>query len=102
MTEMWYNLSKIQSNNVLELIQWTDSSLFNNLFGLAVLVVSFIIIFRSYVAYNNNPKVSFMYSTFFIAVLSVILKLLSLTGDFVVYMCWALAAVAIALQFMLD
>lgn len=102
MTDFWYNLSAVESDSVLELMQWTNNNLFFHLFGTFILIVLFVIIFRAFVSYNNNPKVSLMYSSFFIGILSIMFKLLSLANDEIVFIAWGLFAITIILQFMMD
>jgi hypothetical protein len=99
---MWYNLSAVRANTVLELMQSTDSLFFFHMFSSFILIALFVIIFRAVVTFNGNPKVSFMYSAFFIAVISILLKLLNLANDYTVFLAWGILAISVALQFLLD
>lgn len=104
MTDMWYNMSQIGGNGdgVLSLVQSTNELFFQHLFGVLILVTLFIILFRAFVGYNNNPKVSLMYSCFFVAVLSILFRLVSLVNDDTVFITWGLFAIITALQFLID
>lgn len=103
MTNFWYNMSAINGNNgVVGLIRSTDSIFFFHLFGTFILITLFVIIFRATYMYNNNPKVSFLYTSFFLAMLSVFFKILQFTGDTTVYVFIALFMVSAGLMFLIP
>lgn len=100
---MWYNLSATNGNDgILGFIQSVNDNLMFHLFGTLILIVLFVIIFRAVNSYNNNPKVSMLFASFFLAFLSILFKLLNLTNDNVVFIFIGLFVISIALQFWLD
>lgn len=100
---MWYNMSAINGDNgVLGLMQSVDSIFLFHMFGTLILITLFVIIFRAIVTYNNNPKVTFMYTSFFLAVLSVLFKILSLVGDTVTFIFIGIFLLSIGAQFIFD
>lgn len=98
----WYNMTQINGTSVLKLTQTVNTVLFNGLIGYFIILLMFVITYRAAVTFNNNPKISILYSSFFIAVISVFLKLLSLANDITVFICWALLAIVIAFNFLFD
>ena len=98
----WYNVSAITGNDPLQLIQSVNTNLFFNFFGSVFLLVVFIIAFRSMVAFNNNPKLCFLYSSFFVFMLSVPLRALSLANDATVFITLGLLALSVVVYFLMD
>ena len=103
MADMWYNLSKINGDNgIFGVITSIDDLFMQHLFGTLILVVLFVILFRATMTFNNTPKVSFLYTSFFIAFMAIFFKLLSFISDATLYICIIVFIFAIGLQFFLD
>ena len=90
----WYNLTAVNATNILSLMQSENVLFMNNQLGNLLLIAIFFISFISFMMFNNNPKLNFMFSSGIVAVLSVILRILTLTPDFTPYFCWAVFAVS--------
>lgn len=91
----WYNLTSINATNPLSMAQSLNvQGWMNGQIGNLILMAVFFISFISFMHFNNNPKLNMMSSCFAIAILSVILRLLSLVPDFTPFFCWGLFAVS--------
>jgi hypothetical protein len=103
MNDMWYNLTAINGNGgVLGIIQSVNDNFMQHLYGTLILVVLFVIIFRATYTYNGNPKVSFMYASFFLTFLAILFKLLDLCYDATVFIFISLFLLSVGLQFLVD
>lgn len=92
----WYNMTSINATNPLAMAQSLNTAdWMAGHIGNLILMVIFFVSFISFNHFNNNPKLNMMFSSFAIAVLSVILRLLSLVPDFTPYFCWGLFGLAI-------
>lgn len=91
----WYNLTAINATNPLAMAQSLNvDGWMNGQIGNLILMTLFFISFISFMHFNNNPKLNIMFSSFAIAIISVILRLLSLVPDFTPFFCWGLFAVS--------
>lgn len=102
MTADWYNMSAVKGTSILTLIQTTDNVFFLHFFGTMILIVLFVIMLRGFIAFNNNPRVSLMYSGFFTAILSVLFRLVSLINDNTMFICWGMLAILTVVFFLTD
>lgn len=96
----WYNLTSIDATNVLTFTQGINTEFMQNDLGNLFLIVIFVISFISFSLYNDNPKVNLTAASSIIAVLSIPLRLLSLTPDFTPFLCWGIFALNLTILFL--
>ena len=95
-TNQWYNLTKVNATNALTLTRSVKELYFNPL-GDVLLLMIFFISFNSFNHFNNNPRLNMMFSSFAIAIFSVMFRLFDLCSDFTPFFCWGLFAVSISI-----
>lgn len=98
MSAMWYNFTKINATDTLEMVQSVDNLFFFHFLGLCLLITLFVIIYRGIIYYSDDVSIAYTYSFFFIAILSIIFKILSLVNDYVVFLCWGFLALSVAIK----
>lgn len=95
-TKPWWNVTKVNASNMLTMTQSVRELYFNPL-GDVILLMIFFISFISFNHYNNNPRLNMMYSSFAIAIFSIMFRLFNLSSDFTPFFCWGLFGLSIAI-----
>jgi len=99
-----YNLTGIIDNSttILGFTQGVNSVLMQGWLGILILFGISIILFMAFVYSTNDPKKSFMATSFISFGLSIFLRAVNLVPDFALYITLTGAAIAIAFSFRKD
>lgn len=93
-----HNLSFVENmTGIVSLTQGVNTNLLNGYYGVLILGVVFLISAYVFIRETNDPGKAFMFSSFVVFALSVLLRVISLVPDVVVYGSLALLGLFIAL-----
>ena len=95
----WYNLT-IDATNLLTFTQGINSEFMQNDLGNLFLIIIFFVSFISFSLYKDSPIINLTASSSIVAVLSIPLRLLSLTPDFTPFLCWGIFALNLVILFL--
>ena len=94
-----YNLSLINGSGMQPLMQSVNDNLMFGYYGALMLLTIGVILTIYMMRYNNNIIKAAAASSFICAVFSVFIRLLELCNDFIVIICWLIAAILMMLSF---
>ena len=94
-----YNLSLINGTGLVPMMQTVNTELMFGFYGVVALITIGVMLFLSMIIFSQNMKKSMGFTTLFIAVLSILFRMISLVSDDIVIIAWILAAVSVMLSF---
>ena len=93
----WYNLTAIDAHNIVTLTQTINTEFMQNDLGNLILLMIFFITHISFSLFIDDPKVNLTAAASIVAILSIPMRLLSLTPDFTPFLCWGFFALNIVI-----
>ncbi len=96
----WYNLTAVDATNALTFTQDINTGFMQNDLGNLILIVIFFVSFISFSYYQDDTKLNLTAASSIIAILSIPLRLLSLTPDFTPFLCWGIFALNLVIFFL--
>lgn len=97
-----WNLSLINSSNIVPFIQTVDEHLMFGYYGIGILITLFVLFLMGFQAYTNDWIKSLGTSSLMIAIFSILFRGLGLVNDVAVLVSWVAAAIFISITFLTD